>query len=264
MSRPLGLLAGSGQFPAYLMEALKERGHEVVVVGFNGETSRELAAGAARSLFLEVGELEKVISFLKESDVKEALMAGYVSHTNLFRMDSLTARVFAGLRDKRADTLLKAAAWSLKRAGINLVSAMPYLKPMMIEKGTRTRREPTAEEWADIKFGHMMARKVAGLDIGQTVVVKHQALLAVEAMEGTDAAIERGGHLGRGGVVVVKVARPRQDFRFDVPVIGKGTVTTLNRAGAAVLAVEAGRTIVLDRVEVIRMADEAGVSIVAL
>ena len=173
-------------------------------------------------------------------------------------------RVLGGLRDKRADTLLKAAAWGLKRAGVKLVSPMPYLKALMIEKGVRTRREPTAEEWADVKFGHMMARKIAGLDIGQTVVVRHQALLAVEAFEGTDAAIERGGALGREGVVVVKVARPKQDFRFDVPVVGRNTVETLKRAGAAVLAVEAGRTIVLDRSEVIRMADAAGISIVAL
>ncbi len=267
MTAPIGLIAGGGELSSYLLSALKELGHEVVLVGFKDETQDELLQSVSRSIRVEVGELGKAIDFLKGAGVTEAMMAGTVRHTNLFRQpktDSLTARLLATLTDKRADTLLKGAARELKRSGITLVSAMSYLKPLLPHKGVLTRRQPTDEEWKDITFGHGIARSIAGLDIGQTVVVKHQAVLAVEALEGTDQAILRAGELGRGDVVVVKVAKPRQDFRFDVPVVGVNTVATLKRARATVLAVEAGKTILLSREQVIAQADEANLSLVAI
>ncbi len=196
-------------------------------------------------------------------------MAGYVSHTNIFRqssiesMDAPTSSIIRFLRDRRADTLLKAAALYMRSAGVRLASAMPYLKPLLLPRGTLTRRAPTEAEKKDVAFGMRMARKVAGLDIGQTVIVKNLAVVAVESLEGTDAAIERGGRIGGAGVVVVKVAKPRQDFRFDVPVVGVRTIEGMRAAGAAVLAVEAKKTIALRREEVIGAADAAGISLVA-
>ena len=172
---PIGLLAGGGEFPSYLLAALKERGHEVVLVGFKGETQESLLRATSQSVHVEVGELEKAIDFLKGAGVTEAMMAGSVQHTNLYRQpktDSLTTRLLGALADHRADTVLKGVARQLKRCGINLVSAMSYLKPLLPEKGVLTRRQPTDAEWQDIKFGHGIARGIAKLDIGQTVIVK--------------------------------------------------------------------------------------------
>jgi hypothetical protein len=216
---------------------------------------------------VEVGELGRVIGFLKDAGVKEVMMAGCVKHANLYtkpRTDSLTSRLLARLVDKRADTLLKAAEWQLSRAGIRLVSAMQYLRPLLPKRGILTRRRPTEGEWKDVIFGHEIARRIAGEDIGQTVAVKDGAVLAVEAMEGTDAAILRAGALGRGGIIVVKVAKPKQDFRFDVPVMGVRTIATLKRARASVMAVEAEKTIMLERRRVIALANAARISLVAL
>ncbi|MEK7767592.1 MAG: LpxI family protein, partial [bacterium] len=189
------------------------------------------------------------------------------SHLNLYRkppVESLTARVLHALADRRADTLLKAAAFQLARAGIRLVSAMPHLKPLLPAKGALTRREPDEDEWKDIRFGLGIARGLAGLDVGQTAVVKGRAVVALEALEGTDAAIRRAGALCGAGAVVVKVAKPRQDFRFDVPVVGTRTIESLVAARATVMAVEAGKTILLNRLEVIARADAAGLCLVAV
>ena len=168
------------------------------------------------------------------------------------------------VRDRRADTLLLAAVLQLKRHGLNVVSAMPYLRHLVPDRGTLTHREPDATTWQDIRFGLDMARRVAGLDIGQTVVIKGRAVVAVESLEGTDACIRRGGEVAGGGVTVVKVAKPRQDPRFDVPVIGLATMESLRAAGSVALAVEAGKTILLDRDTMITAANAAGLSIVAL
>lgn len=265
--RPLGLIAGGGEFPRHLLAALRERGYEVVLVAFRGETDEALARSVDRVIEAEVGEVERVIAFLKEHGVREALMAGYVSHTNMLRrprLDSIAARVLARLADRRADTLLKAAALQLRLAGIRLASALPYLEEMVPKCGTLTRREPTEEEWRDVEFGRGIARGIGKLDIGQTVAVKGRAVVAVEALEGTDAAIRRAGEVGREGVVIVKLAKPKQDLRFDLPVAGPRTIESLKAAGAAVLAVEAGRTILLDREEMVRAADEAGIALVAI
>ena len=265
--RPVGLIAGGGEFPAYLLSALKQRGHEVVVVALKGATDPAIARSVDRSVEVEVGEVGKVIEFLKGCGVKEVLMGGYVSHVSVLKdppADSLTSRILSRLRDRRADTLLKAAAVQLKMAGIKIGSLMAYLGPLVPRRGTLTRREPGAEEWKDVEFGRKIAIGVAGLDIGQTVAVKGRGVVAVEALEGTDAMIRRAGDVGGEGVVIVKVAKPKQDFRFDVPVIGPRTVDSLKAARASVLAVEAGRTILLDRERVVADADAAGIAIVAL
>jgi len=267
VTAPLGLFAGGGQLAGTLLAALKEQGREVVVVGFKGETPEEVLRGASRSLSVDTTDLSPVIAFLKEAGVREAFMAGTVSHLNIYRPpapESLTARVLAALADRRADTLLKAAAFQLARAGIRLVSAMPHLKALVPARGALTRRAPTAEEARDVAFGLRIARGLAGLDVGQTVVVKDRAVVAVEALEGTDAAIRRAGELCGPGAVVVKVAKPRQDFRFDVPVVGPGTVASLRAARAAALAVEAGRTLILSRPEVVALADAAGIALTAV
>lgn len=264
---PVGLLAGSGELPEALLAALKERGRAVVVVGFKGATSPALARGAARSLMVEAARFSGVIAFLKEAGVREAFMAGRVPHQGVFRTgraDSLTARVLGTLADKRADTLLQAAVWHLGRAGIRVVSALPYLGPLIPSRGVLTRRSPSADAWRDVRFGLAMARGIAGLDVGQTVIVKRQAVVAVEALEGTDAAIRRAGALAGPGCVVVKVAKPKQDFRFDVPVVGPSTVASLHAARAGALVVEAGRTLVLRRAETVRRANASRLSLVAV
>ncbi len=266
MSAPLGLLAGGGDFAATVLGALRDRGHAVVVVGFK-ETDEALLRSVPVSLRADVSEVEKVIAFLKGAGVKEIMMAGYVSHAQAIRRleePTLFARVLGKLKDKRADSLLLAAALQLKLAGIKLVSAMPYLKHLVPARGTLTERPVSEDEERSIAFGLKMARAIAGLDIGQTVVVKKQAIVAVESLEGTDACIRRGGEIGQGGTVVVKVAKPRQDFRFDVPVIGLGTIASLRDSGASALAIEAGKTILLQREKVVAAANDAGLAIVAV
>lgn len=267
---PFGLIAGGGELPVFLSSALKKQGHRVALVGFRGETSEGLIGASENRIVIDAGEWKRGVDFLRDAGVREAFMAGYVSHTNIFKkeklgaMDSLTSMIMRFIGDKRAETILKAAVWALKKNGISILSPMQYLKELMIGKGVLTRRSPTEEEWKDIKFGHKMARKTAGLDIGQTVVVKSQAVVAVESLEGTDATIVRGGEVAGEGITVVKVARPRQDFRFDVPVIGPRTLESLRTARAGVLAVEAGRTFVMDRDELIAGANESGISVVGL
>lgn len=266
MAAPLALLAGGGDFPATVLSALKGRGLEVVIVGFP-ETDEALLRSVPRSLRAQVTEIERIAAFLAESGVKEAMMAGYVSHVEAIRRaeaPGLFGRLLGRLKDKRADSLLRAAAQQLKAAGVTLVSAMPYLAHLLPARGLLTRRAPTDEERRSIDFGLAMARGIAALDIGQTVVVKQQAVVAVESLEGTDACIRRGGEIGHGGTVVVKVAKPRQDLRFDVPVMGMGTIGSLKASGATAMAFEAGKTILLDRDTVVAAADEAGLAIVAV
>ncbi len=266
-ARPLALFAGGGEFPLILFDALKAAGHEVVVVGFRGETGPAIRRRARRYFEGHVGGFEAIIAWLKREGATEAMMAGYVRHANIYRRpatDTLTGRIWGRLLDKRADTLLAAATLLLKRSGISLVSAMPYLAALIPEAGILTRRKPTAEHLADIEFGRRIAVAVAGQDIGQSVAVKDKAVVAVEALEGTDRMILRAGQLGGKGAVIVKVAKPRQDFRFDVPVIGLKTVASLKKAGASALAIEAGRTLLLRRAETIAAANKAGLVIIAV
>lgn len=265
--RPLALFAGGGEFPLILLDALRDAGHEVVVVGFRGETSPALAKRVKRFYWTTVGKFEGIIAWLQAQGATEAMMAGYIRHANIYRKpntDSLTGRIWSGLMDKRADTLLAAAALMLKRAGISLVSAMPYLAALIPEAGVLTRKQPNADQLADIEFGRRIATAVAGQDIGQSVAVKDKAVVAVEALEGTDRMILRAGQLGGKGTVIVKVAKPRQDFRFDVPVIGVTTIASMKKAKAGTLAIEAGRTLILRRAETIAAANKAGLVLISV
>jgi DUF1009 family protein len=280
----LGLIAGNGRFPFLLLEAARARGVEVVVAAIKEETEPEMDALAMKDPgvqvhWLSLGELSRLIDTFRAAGVTRAVMAGQVKHKQIFssiRPDWRLAKLLMNLRTRNTDMLLGAVAKVLADEGIELISSTEYLQPLLAQPGVLTARAPSEEEQKDIAYGRSVALGMAAFDIGQTVVVAGQACVAVEAMEGTDAAIERAGELFRtldpGGdsntlerrLTVVKVAKPRQDMRFDVPVIGLRTLETMQRAGASCLAIEAGRTLVFDAAALRTAADAAGIAIVAV
>ena len=278
----LGLIAGNGRFPFLLLDAARAHGAEVVVAAIKEETDAEMDARAAadagvRVYWLSLGELSRLIETFHKEGVTRAVMAGQVKHKQIFssiRPDWRLAKLLLSLRTKNTDMLLGAVAKVLGDEGIELISSTSYLEPLLAKAGVLTARKPSEVEERDIAYGREVLRAVAGFDIGQTVVVASQACVAIEAMEGTDAAIERAGALMRTledeastlerSLTVVKVAKPNQDMRFDVPVIGVGTVEVMRRAGATCLAIEAGRTLVFDYDNLLTIADAAGIAIVAV
>jgi UDP-2,3-diacylglucosamine hydrolase len=283
----LGLIAGNGRFPFLLLDAARAQGLAVTVAAIREETDPEIderaAADAKISVhWLSLGELSKLIELFHKEGVTKAVMAGQVKHKQIFssiRPDWRLAKLLLNLRSRNTDMLLGAVAKVLADEGIDLISSTEFLEPLLAQEGSLTEgvagvgRGPNAEEAKNIEYGLGVARAVAGFDIGQTVVVAAQACVAVEAMEGTDAAIARAGalmrSLGEGNttlerrLTVVKVAKPKQDMRFDVPVIGIRTVEGMIEAGASCLSVEAGRTLLFDRDTLLRKAAEAGIAIVA-
>ena len=266
----LGLIAGNGRFPFLALEAMKRLGHAVTVVAIREETSPALAAAAASDPpaalhWVSLGELGKCIATLKEAGVTRALMAGQVQHRRLFTgvmPDRVLLGVLRRLATRNTDALISGVADVLREHGIELVDSTAFLEPLLARPGCLTAREPSEDERADLDFGYRMADAVAGLDIGQTVAVKERAVVAIEAMEGTDAVIARAGRLAGPGVSVIKVAKPNQDMRFDVPVVGLPTVDALRRAGARVLSIDAGRTLVLDGERLLEAAEKAGITVV--
>lgn len=278
----LGLIAGNGRFPFLLLDAARAHGAEVVVAAIKEETDAEMDARAAvdagvRVYWLSLGELSRLIETFHKEGVTQAVMAGQVKHKQIFssiRPDWRLAKLLLSLRTKNTDMLLGAVAKVLGDEGIELISSTSYLEPLLAKPGVLTRRKPSEQEERDIAYGRNVARVIAGFDIGQTVVVASQACVAIEAMEGTDSAIERAGALMGSleeeastldrSLTVIKVAKPKQDMRFDVPVIGVGTVETMRRAGATCLAIEAGRTLVFDADNVMTIANAAGIAVVAL
>lgn len=266
----IGLIAGNGRFPFLALEAARSLGHDVTVVAIREETSPDLEEAAANGQpaafhWVSLGQLGRCIEILKTAQVRRALMAGQVKHTRLFSgvMPDLTLlSVLRRLRARNTDALISAVADVLGEHGIELVDSTLFLEPLLAGAGTLTARTPSDEELADLAFGYRMADAVAGLDIGQTIVVKDRAVVAVEAMEGTDAVIARGGHLAGPGASVIKVAKPNQDMRFDVPVIGVSTVEAMRDVGATVLSVDAGRTLVIDGDRVFEAAETAGITVV--
>jgi UDP-2,3-diacylglucosamine hydrolase len=287
----LGLIAGNGRFPFLLLDAARAHGLEVVVAAIKEETDPEMNARAAADAgvcvhWLSLGELSRLIETFKAEGVSRAVMAGQVKHKQIFssiRPDWRLAKLLLNLRTRSTDVLLGAVAKVLGDEGIELISSTAYLEPLLARTGVPTRRAPDEEERKDIDYGRTVARAIASYDLGQTVVVAAQACVAVEAMEGTDATIERAGALLRTldaddsathsadsqattlrrSLTVVKVAKPNQDMRFDVPVVGVATIRTMQRAGATCLALEAGRTLMFDPVAIIAAADEAGIAIFA-
>lgn len=266
----IGLIAGNGRFPFLALDAARSLGHEVTVIAIREETSpaMEAAAAAGRPAdfhWVSLGQLGRCIDILKRADVTRALMAGQVKHTRIFSgvvPDLTLLAVLRRLKARNTDALISAVADVLDSHGIRLVDSTSFLEPLLARAGTLTERAPSDEERGDLEFGYGMADALAGLDIGQTIAVRQRAVVAVEAMEGTDEVIARAGRLAGPGVCIVKVAKPNQDMRFDVPVIGLPTIDALGAAGATVLSVDAGRTVVLDGDRVFEAANAAGVAVV--
>ncbi len=259
IKQKIGLIAGSGNLPHLLAKSIRANGHPVIAIGHKGETRRDLKNYVNSLSWVHIGELDKIINLLREKGVKSAILIGGVSKRRFFsraRPDGRALKVLSRLRDKKDDALLRAIAEEIESEGIQVESPVRFLKESMAAGGCWTERKPTEREKKDLVFGWRIAKRVGNLDVGQSVVVKDQIILAVEAIEGTDQTIRRGGLLGRGEVVVVKVCKPRQDLRLDLPVIGPETIRMLKEAGASVLAVEAGKTIVVDRERVIREANK--------
>jgi DUF1009 family protein len=283
----LGLIAGNGRFPFLLLDAARAHGLRVVVVAIQEETDPEINARAAadpehiRVHWMSLGELSKLIETFHSEGVKRAVMAGQVRHKQIFssiRPDWRLAKLLLNLRARSTDMLLGAVAKVLEDEGITLISSTAHLEPMLAPEGVLTARSPDEQERLDIAYGVTVARGIAGFDLGQTVVIAAGACVAVEAMEGTDATILRAGELLRAGEIlgtaddeastlarrltVVKVAKPKQDLRFDVPVVGVPTIETMRSAGATCLCIEAGRTLLFDREAMVAAADAAGITIV--
>jgi len=278
----LGLIAGNGRFPFLLLDAARAQGFAVTVAAIREETDPEMNHRGAIDQkisvhWLSLGELSRLIDIFHKEGVSMAVMAGQVKHKQIFssiRPDWRLAKLLLNLRTRNTDMLLGAVAKVLADEGIELISSTAFLEPLLAHEGVLTQRAPDEEERKNIEYGLSVARSVAGFDIGQTVVVAAQACVAVEAMEGTDAAIERAGALMRTleedastlerHLTVVKVAKPKQDMRFDVPVIGIRTVETMIAAGATCLSVEAERTLLFDREALLDRANKAGIAIVAM
>jgi UDP-2,3-diacylglucosamine hydrolase len=262
-----GLIAGNGRFPFLVLEGARSQGIEMAVIALKEEASPELEKIAKRLHWVSLGELSKAIELMQSEGVKQAVMAGQVKHNKIFsaiRPDWKLAKLLFALPRKNTDSLIGAVAKVLEEEGIHLVDSTMFLKPLLPDAGVLTRRAPSAQEAADIDYGLGIARHIAAKDIGQTVVVADSACVAVEAMEGTDETIVRAARFADGRpLVVVKVSKPRQDMRFDVPVVGLPTVESMKMAGATALAIDANRTLLFDREKLIAMANDAGIAIQA-
>ena len=268
MSR-IGLIAGNGRFPFLVLQGARSLGHDVTVVAVKEEAFPELEAAAgdagADLHWVSLGHLGKCIKILKGAGVTRAVMAGQVKHVKIFSgiiPDLTLMSALTRLKARNTDALISAVADVMRDEGVELVDSTAFLEPLLAKEGVLTDRAPSEQETEDFAFGYQMADAIAALDIGQTIAVKHKAVVAVEAMEGTDEVIGRAGYLAGPGVRIVKVAKPKQDMRFDVPVIGIATIQAMRTAGAAALSVDAGRTLVLDGDHVFASANEAGIAIV--
>jgi UDP-2,3-diacylglucosamine hydrolase len=264
----LGLIAGNGKFPFLVLEAARAQGYEVVVAAIKEETFPEIESkGAASVHWLSLGELSKLIEMFKREGVTRAVMAGQVKHKQIFaaiKPDWRLARLLLSLGTRNTDSLLGAVAKVLADEGIMLENSTALLEPLLAKSGVLTKRAPTEQEFKNIEYGWAVARRLAEYDIGQTVVIAEAACVAVEAMEGTDETITRAERFAQGKpLVVVKVSKPKQDMRFDVPVVGLPTVEAMKRAGATALAIDAARTLLFDREKLIELADAAGIAIQA-
>lgn len=262
-----GLIAGNGRFPFLVLEGARSQGIEMAVIAIKEEASAELEKNARRLHWVSLGELSKAIDLMHKEGVKQAVMAGQVKHNKIFsaiRPDWKLAKLLFSLPRRNTDALIGGVARVLQDEGIQLVDSTLFLKPLLPKPGILTKRPPNEQEVADIIYGHAVARKIASSDIGQTVVVSHQACIAVEAMEGTDETIARAARLAGGKpLVVVKVSKPGQDMRFDVPVVGLPTIEQMKSSYATALAVDAGRTLLFDREKLIELADAAGIAVQA-
>lgn len=267
----LGLIAGNGRFPFLVLDAARELGHEVTIVAIKEEASTDLEAAARREPaaalhWISLGQLGVCLSTLERAGVTRAVMAGQVKHVKIFSagvMPDLTfLSVLTRLKARNTDAIIAAVADVMRERGIDLLDSTELLGPLLARAGVMSEREPTDAEREDFEFGYRMADAVAALDIGQTIAVKHRAVVAVEAMEGTDEVIGRAGFLAGPGVAIVKVAKPNQDMRFDVPVVGLATVMAMRKAGASALSLDAGKALIFDRDAFLAAANESRIAIV--
>lgn len=264
--KPLGLIAGNGQFPLLLAQEARRQGRSVVAAAIEGETDPALAELVDSFHWMKLGQINRTIQILKEAGADEAVMAGQVKHVSIFdlrHLDMTAVKILATLPNKKTDTILGAIADVFAQEGICFLPSTAYLSDRLAPEGPLTSFRPDGDQRRDIEFGFRTAKAIAGLDLGQTVCVKDQAVLAIEAMEGTDACILRAGGFAPG-FTAAKVAKPRQDVRFDVPVIGMKTLESLIAAKAAVLAVEAGKTLLFDKDEFLKVAQEAKIIVVGV
>jgi hypothetical protein len=262
-----GLLAGNGRFPFLVLEGARAEGVEMVVAAIKEETDPGIESLARTVEWISVGHLGKLIKFFKREGVTRAIMAGQVKHTQIFKLNALPdlrmARMLARLKRRNTDALIGAVADELESEGVTLIDSTTFLQPLLAREGALTRRSPNRHEMADIEYGLGVAMELARLDLGQTIVVKNQAVVALEAMEGTDATIRRASELVRGrSLTVVKVAKPDQDMRFDVPVIGLSTIETLRACNVTAMSITADKTLIFDRQEVIAAADRNRIAII--
>lgn len=263
----IGIIAGGGQFPLLFAEAVRRQGFAIYAAAHQGETDEALAHVADRLKWVRLGQLGKIIQFFKETGVNKTVFVGSITKTNIFRdvrPDLKGLGLWNKIDVKQDDAILRAVADRLEKDGITVVSSTCYVPELLFPQGLLTRKKPTKEQKNDIIFGWKIARSMGSLDIGQCVVVRNQTVLAVEAIEGTDAAIRRGGSLGKEKTVVVKIRKPNQDLRFDLPAVGRTTIRSMQDVTAGVLAVEAGYALFFDRESCIRAADGAGIVVVGV
>ncbi|MCF8066999.1 MAG: UDP-2,3-diacylglucosamine diphosphatase LpxI [Desulfobacterales bacterium] len=265
-NKKIGIIAGSGQFPIIFSERAKENGFSVYVVAYVNHADPEVEENAEAVEWLHIGQVKKLIKFFKKNGVNEAVMIGAIKKTKVIseiKPDLKAIAMVAGMKNTHDDGIMSAFARGLEKEGITIRPSTFLLPDLLAAPGCWTKRKPSKTEKADIELGWKIAKEVGRLDIGQCVVVSEGSVLAVEAIDGTDATIARGGKLGRGNAVVVKVCKPNQDTRFDIPAIGKSTIETMYNSGATVLTVEAGKAVVFNKSEMISCADKYGISIIA-
>ncbi|MDT7778722.1 MAG: UDP-2,3-diacylglucosamine hydrolase [Acidobacteriota bacterium] len=262
-----GLIAGNGKFPFLVVEGARRAGVEVSVAAIREETDPAIERVAERVKWVRLGQLGRMIRFFKREGVEKAIMAGQVKHVQIFSgalPDVRMLKMLLSLPRRNTDALIGGVAAELAREGIELIDSTYFLQDQLPQEGVLTRRAPDERERGDIEYGLEVAREIARLDLGQTIVVRARACVAIEAMEGTDATVRRAGQLARGRLTVVKVAKPNQDMRFDVPVVGLPTIETLVEAGATCLCLTAGKTLILDREEMLRLAERHRITIIAV
>ncbi len=266
--KKIGLIAGVGRLPVEFARAARGMGVHVIGIGVLPEVDPELAQVAHSYEYINIAKLDRIFKLLKREKVTEITLLGKINKELVYAHKELpdlrVLKIFSRLKNFSDDTLTLALVDELAAEGISVLDQTELLRPLMPQPGVLSKRSPTEAELADMRFGLTMAKQIGGLDIGQTVVVKNRAIMAVEAIEGTDACIRRGGQLGRGGVTVAKSAKPQQDMRFDVPGVGPDTIDSMIQAGAVALVIEAGRTLVVDREKMLEKADQQAITIVAM
>jgi DUF1009 family protein len=264
----IGLIAGNRGFPLLVAFEARKQNVLVITAAFKGETSPEIKRFSEETQWFSLGEFNRIFNYFQKEGVKKVIMAGQISPASLFSREVRESReiqdLLSSIKDRKANSIFSALAQKLTAQGLELIDSTAYVRKYLPEKGVLTKRQPGSSEWEDIKFGIDLAFKIADLDIGLSVGVKQKAIVAVEALEGTDNLIRRAGALAQGGVVIAKVGRPNQDMRFDIPVIGMNTIKTLIQVRACCLAIQAGKTLFLDMEEALALADRRNLAIVAV